>query len=277
MGNVGWSSKPGSQDTDRTTEALHHDDGEFHSPYATRSMQGPTIVDRRLFFVTTSENKTTAAAPWTNKTKPRIGTQDKKEYSVDTLADKTLHEDNLFNVYLGESLVPFVALPPLTAALPASKKNMSMPLEHTECDRDESTQRGKKPFCEVDAEELDPRMRTRWAIMEELWTQNKGENDKKSLTQRLNYQKSLTSQLDYLAEVGDQVIRIAYTTSGRPTATLIEDNQAILDTTLYQVTCQSHNEAYYLLSIINSTAMARAVKPYWAKEIRHLHKHLWNQ
>ena len=181
-----WSSKPGSQDTDRTTEALHHDDGEFHSPYATRSMQGPTIVDRRLFFVTTSENKTTAAAPGTNKTKPRIGTQDKKEYSVDTLADKTLHEDNLFNVYLGESLVPFVALPPLTAALPASKKNMSMHLEHTECDRDESTQRCKKPLCEVDAEELDPRMRTRWAIMEELWTQNKGENDKKSLTQRLN-------------------------------------------------------------------------------------------
>ena len=274
-----WSSKPGSQDTDRTTEALHHDDGEFHSPYATRSMQGPTIVDRRLFFLTTSENKTTPATPGTVKTNPRIGGQDKKHYSVDTLEDRTLHEDNLFNVYLGESLVPFVALPPLTAALPGSKKNMSMPLDHTECDRDESTQRCKIQLCEVDVEKLDSRMRTRWTIMEELWTQNRGKEDTKSLTRNLNWLNKLTNQMDYLAEVRDQVIRIAYTTSGRPTATLIEDNQAILDTTLYQVTCRSHNEAYYLLSIINSTAMARAVKPYcptnWAKEIRHLHKHLW--
>ena len=35
------------------SEALHHDDGKFKSPYAELSSQGPTIVDRRLFFVET--------------------------------------------------------------------------------------------------------------------------------------------------------------------------------------------------------------------------------
>ena len=34
----------------RKTEALHHDDGKYKSPYAELSSQGPTIVDRRLFF-----------------------------------------------------------------------------------------------------------------------------------------------------------------------------------------------------------------------------------
>ena len=35
----------------KTSEALHHDDGKFKSPYAELSSQGPTITDRRLFFV----------------------------------------------------------------------------------------------------------------------------------------------------------------------------------------------------------------------------------
>ena len=48
---------------------------------------------------------------------------------------------------------------------------------------------------------------------------------------------------------------------------------------LYQVTCLNLDEAYYLLAIINSNALAKAAKPFcptnWKKEIRHLHKHLW--
>ena len=95
----------------------------------------------------------------------------------------------------------------------------------------------------------------------------------------MNWLSKLTNQLEYLADPGNRPVRIAYTTSGRPTAALIEDREAILDTKLYQVTCRSENEAYYLLSIINSTVLAKAVKPFcttnWAKEIRDLHKHLW--
>ena len=60
---------------------------------------------------------------------------------------------------------------------------------------------------------------------------------------------------------------------------MIEDDKAILDTTLYQVTCRSENEAYYLLAIINSTALFRAVEHLMPRgkfgRARHLHKHLW--
>ena len=274
-----WSTPKGTSDRRRSTEDLYHDDGEFHSPYVDHAMQGPTIVDRRLFFVNKSPNNVLAAAQGTWMTSPRIGTQDKKDYSVAELENKPMHENNLFDVYLGESLVPFVTLPPLSAVLPVSKEKMHMPLDHSNCERDEERQYCKKRLCEVVTEELDSRMQSRWQTMERLWVNGRGENDKKSLTQRLNYNDALVSQLEYLADTVTKRTRIAYTTSGRPTAAIIEDHQAILDTALYQVTCRSKNEAYYLLSIINSTAMAKAVKPFcptnWAKEIRHLHKHLW--
>ena len=52
-----------------------------------------------------------------------------------------------------------------------------------------------------------------------------------------------------------------------------------MDRNLYQVTCRNLNEAYYLLAIINSSALAKVAKPFcasnWTKEIRHLEKHLW--
>ena len=274
-----WSTPEGTKESVRTIEPLHHDDGKFHSPYAEHTMQGPTIVDRRLFFVSTSPNNVMAAAPGTQQTHPRTTKQDKKHYLVNDLDNMVLHDDNLFEVYLGESMVPFVALPPLTAGLPASKQNLDMPLDHSDCERDEKTGRCKKQRCEVDADQLDQRMRERWAVMERLWIENRGKSDTKSLTQNLNWLNKLTNQLNYLSSPGMRPVRIGYTTSGRPTAALIGNDQAIVDTKLYQVTCRSLKEAYYLLAIINSTAMFRAVEPLMSRGLyggaRDLHKHLW--
>ena len=94
----------------------------------------------------------------------------------------------------------------------------------------------------------------------------------------MNWLNKLISQLDYLREPGDRPVRIAYTTSGRPTAVLIADNEAILDTTLYQVSCRNQDEAYYLLAIINSNALEAEVSDFMPTGLfgpRHLHKHLW--
>ena len=59
---------------------------------------------------------------------------------------------------------------------------------------------------------------------------------------------------------------------------MLEDTDALVDSTLYWVTCNNIEEAYYLLAIINSNTMAEAVKPLMPKGqfgARHLHKHLW--
>ena len=274
-----WRGPTDTPQVTRRTEALHHDDGEFHSPYADIARQGPSIRDRRLFFVSVEPNTTFMAAPNTFKTYPRKGSQDKKKYDVGVLDGNVAHADNLFDVYLGESIAPYVTLPPLTAALPVDKLSMTLPLDHSSCPANPKTGNIRHNECVVNTAQLDTRMRSRWNTMESLWDANKGKNDKKSLYQRLNYHNILTSQLDWLRNPGDRPVRIAYSAHGEPTAALISDDKAVLEEKLYQVTCRDLDDAYYLLAIINSNALAQAAKPFcttnWNKEIRDLHKHLW--
>ena len=268
----------GTADAARTVVPLIHDDGTFRSPYEGFASRGADVFDRRLYFVTEHPHDNKFALPNTFVTYPREGSLDKKKYNVESLNGLIVNGDNLFNVFLGESLAPYVTLPPLKAALPVSKATLTIPLDHSGC---KQLKNGliRHNACEVDKLELEPNMRARWEKMERLWDANKGKSDKKSLSQNLNWLNKLTSQLAYLRDPGDRPVRIAYTTNGRPTAALIADSDAILDTKLYQVTCEDSNEAHYLLAIINSNALARAAKPFcttnWAREIRDLHKHLW--
>ena len=340
-----WSGPTGTPQVKRRLTDLIHDDGTFRSPYADFANRGADVFDRRLFFVSVSPNENPFAPPDTYVTYPRIGKLDKKGYSVEELNGQIVYGDNLFSVYLGESLAPYVTLPPLTAALPVSKAKMMIPLDHTRCPGWPDGESIRHIACEIDRQELDPNMRARWEKMERLWEANRGKTDTKSLTQNLNWLNKLTSQLAYLRQLVNPIvpatpanpidtataggnvivtdaaaavdttavnptattidaptvipakagiqkldaaepsnpverpIRIAYTTNGRPTAALIDDNKAILDTKLYQVTCRDLDEAHYLLAIINSDALAKAAKPFcttnWSKEIKDLHKHLW--
>ena len=273
-----WRGPTDTPEVTRLTETLHHDDGKFHSPYAAIATQGPTIVDRRLFFVSCEPNQTLMAAPDTFITSPRRSSRDKKKYDVSALEGNVVHGDNLFDVYLGESIAPYVTLPPLKAALPVDKPSMTLPLDHSLCPANPKTGTVKHDACLVDTAKLDTRMQTRWNTMSSLWDANKGGNDKKSLYQRLNYHNILTSQLKWLRNPGDRPVRIAYTGITTPAATLITDNKGILDHALYQVSCRDLDEAYYLLAIINSKVMFETVKPLMPKGqfgARDLHKHPW--
>ena len=77
---------------------------------------------------------------------------------------------------------------------------------------------------------------------------------------------------------GKRPVRIAHTSSGTPTAALLNDDDAITENVLYWITCKDLPEAHYLLAIINSEALAEAVAPLMSKGqfgARHVHKHLW--
>ena len=272
-----WSGPTNTPYVQRSVAPLVHDDGTFRSPYEAVASRGADVFDRRLYFVTAHPNENPFAPPDTFVTYPREGSLDKKNYSVAELEGQIVGGDNLLDVYLGESLAPYITLPPLTAALPVSKATMEIPLDHSGC---EELPSGfiRHDACEVDKQELDLNMRARWEKMERLWEANRGKADTKSLSQRLNYLNIMSNQLDYLCNPGDRPVRIAYTTSGRPTAALIADNRAIVDTTLYQVICRNLDEAYYLLAIINCVALETAVRNFMPTGLfgaRHLHKHLW--
>ena len=170
-----------------------------------------------------------------------------------------------FDIHLGETVAPYVALAPRTAVLPLSKTSMEVSLDHSRCTFTADDRHQGKRHCILDVQSLSANMRSRWRVMERLWDANKGKNDRKSLFERLNYHNSLTSQLEYLRTEGPQAIRVAYGGWGRPTAALIEDSGAILDYKLFQVRCESLAEAHYLLAIINSVALENAAVPFMTK------------
>ena len=260
----------------RNSEPLHHDDGDFKSPYAAASSQGPTIVDRRLFFVEKVPHTGMLPAANTTNVKPRQGNQDNYKYEGKLHhLEGVVSNDHLFKVYLGECLAPYVALKPLRAVLPVSRSSMTMPLIHDDCEDD------KHNACRLDIAALHHSVRQRWNSAAEMYREVHQAQTIKDLYDRLNYQKILTSQLETLQDAiaNGTTTRLAYTQSGQPTAAIVRDNRAIVDRKLYQTICTSEDEASYLMAILNSDELAARAKPFcttnWAKKIRDFEKHGW--
>ena len=260
----------------KVSEALHHDDGKYKSPYADLSSQGPTITDRRLFFV--EETASTARIPAANATniKPRLGDQDKITYEgqLERL-EGVVSNDHLFDVFLGECIAPFVALDPLRAALPIHRPTMTMEVDHTKC------KDNKHDACRLKVETLHQSMRNRWNNAADMFQEAHKNQVINNLYERLNYQNILTAQLGYLraAIAGDGTTRVVYTQSGQPTAAIIRDHHSIVDRKLYQTACRPEAEASYLVAILNSDELAASARPFctsnWAKKIRDFEKHGW--
>ena len=250
----------------KVSEALHHDDGKFKSPYAELSSQGPTVLDRRLFFVDTLPHS--VAIPLGNSTnvRARQGNQDNIKYDGQLhLLEGVVHNDHLFDVYLGECIAPYVALYPLQAALPVHRPTMTLPL---------------LPDGGLDVAALHDSMRRRWDNAAAMFREAHQGRVITELFSNLNHLNKFTSQLDYLqgAIAGNGTTRIAYTTQGEPTAALIRDNHSIVDHKLFQTVCQSEYEAYYLLSIINSRAFTEKAQAFMSRGLygaRDFHKHGW--
>ena len=261
----------------RKSEALHHDDGKFKSPYAELSSQGPTIVDRRLFFVETVPHTAMLPAANTTNVQPRLSKQDKMNYEGQlTQMEGVVSNDHLFDVYLGECIAPYVALDPQKAALPVHRTTMTMPLIHDDCEDD------KHDACRLEVAALHSTMQRRWSNAVEMYREAHKNQAIKDLYSRLNHQNILTSQLGYLqGAIADngKTTRVAYTTQGEPTSAIVRDKYAVIDHKAFQTECQTKEEAHYVTAILNSNQLASQAKPFcttnWAKKIRDFHKHGW--
>ena len=77
---------------------------------------------------------------------------------------------------------------------------------------------------------------------------------------------------------GTAKVRVAYTGIGTPTATIIADDHAILDTALYQTECASEDEACYLMAVLNSNKLTAEAETFMSRGLygaRNFHKHGW--
>ena len=263
-----WRGETGTDNVRRLPRGITDTSVRGDSPYDRYSRMGAAIRPRRFFFVEETENPALFQAPQTITVNPRRGSLDKKpwnELDLTALTGQTIELTHLFNIYMGETIAPYVTLQPLQALLPFKQGDNAIP----------SDENGIGGISMVG---LERRMRQRWQIINRLWETSKSRANRLNLLKNLDYLNKISSQLAWRQDQGVRPTRIVYTTSGLPTAAVIQDNGAIIDETLYWVTCQDTQEANYLLAIINSNALAEAAAPLMAKGqfgARSLHKHLW--
>ena len=263
-----WQGAAGAKDVQRERIAITDTSVSGTSPYADRFRQGASIVPRCLFFVNEVESTTIVRAAQTVKVEPRRGSNDKapwKKLDLTAITGQTIEKAHLFDVHLGETVVPYATLTPLKALLPLKQSDTELPVD-------------ANGTGGIHLGGLEQRMRGRWQQVNTLWEQHKGAKDKKTLLDRLDYHRELSAQLKWRENDKGTPIRVAYTASGQSTAAIIDTHDAIIDYTLFWASCRDNQEAHYLLAIINSRTLYETVKPLMAKGqfgARHLQKHLW--
>ena len=263
-----WLGKTGTADVRRVSVAITDTSERGESPYNGYARQGASLRPRRLIFVEEIENPAIVQAGQTITVNPRRGGQDKRPWrdlDLTAITDQTIETQHVYDVYLGETVAPYTTLDPLWAVLPVRCRDTGLP-----------TDDGGVGGIRLGG--LERRMRERWQTISDLWEQHKARANKLNLLGRLDYHAELSSQLSWQHNPKDRRVRVVQSEAGQPTAALLQDNDALVDETLYWITCQSVQEAYYLLALINSATLYEAVIPLMAKGqfgARHLHKQLW--
>ena len=213
-------------------------------------------------------NPSVVRAGQTITVNPRRGSQDKKPWrSLDLAAitEQTIEVQHVFDVHLGETLVPHATLAPLRAVLPFKRSDAGLPADI-------------EGVGGVDLGALGQRMRDRWQAVSRLWEENKRPVNKLNLLGRLDYHRELSAQLAWQRNPGDRPVRVVYSGYGAPTAALIHDIDVIVDYKLFWIACKDTIEAHYLLAIINSDALYELATLLMSKGqfgARDLQKHLW--
>ena len=114
-----------------------------------------------------------------------------------------------------------------------------------------------------------PGMATWWRGAERLWERHKAAKSTMSLLGRLNFQRGLESQIPPAA------LRVVYTTSGQYLAAcIVDDDKALIDSSLYWAAIETVEEARYLCAVLNSDALLALIRPLQSRgehNPRHFH------
>ena len=264
-----WLGEAGARDVQRISVAMTDASaGDIASPYSGHSRKGADIYPRCFFFVEETTNPAVVRASQTITVNPRRGSQDKNPWrSLDLtgITGQTIEIQHVFDVHLGETLVPYAMLEPLKAVLPFKSTDGEILVDPNGVG---GVYRGG----------LERRMRERWGTISALWEENKQRHNKLDLLGNLNHYSKLSSQLEWQRIAGRRPIRVVYGSSGAPTAALLHEDETIVDFNLFWITCRNVEEANYLLAIINSSVlynMVTSLMPKGQFGARHLQKQLW--
>ncbi len=237
----------------------------YSSPYGERTRKGADIYPRPFFFVNLEDSPTRVQAANVRSVSPRRSKQEKtpwKDLALAELAGQTIEAEHVFNVHLGETVAPYVLLEPLNAILPLSKTTGEL-------------LKKEDGWYGVDPLALGSRMRRRWATVSEIWDSRKGRNNRLTLLERIDYVGNLSVQ----RAMPRHDIRVVYSANGRPTCTILFDNEALIDNALMWIPCATTDEAQYLEAVINSDVVWDAASRFMSRGQfggRNMKKLLWH-
>ena len=247
--------------------SLAASEGEFASPYGGTARNGATVFPRLLFFVQQENPTATVLASDSLTVSPRRSVYEKapwRDLDPAALISRPIEKAHVFDILLGETLAPYVVLDPLNAAIPLSRASKRL----------EKLDDG---WYGVDPRSLGRLMRGRWKDVNTLWDAHKTAKSRLSLLEQLDYMNKLSVQRGPHGDEGS--VRVVYASSGRPTAAILRDVEAVVENTLYWMPIMSEIEAHYVVAIVNSDVLEELVIPItpknWAGKVRHTHKHLW--
>ncbi|MBV9379527.1 MAG: trypsin-like peptidase domain-containing protein [Streptosporangiaceae bacterium] len=205
------------------------------SPYASRFTQGATIVPRVLFLVNPGTVNPLGTVAGQRPVRSRRSPTEKSPWKLLDDLTGAVETEFIRPVYTGESVLPFLCLPPLQAVIPWDGHRLL---------RDGDLGLGRHPGL------------ADWLHKAETaWMQHRS-SERLSLTERLDYRRGVTQQFPIAKH------RVVYGASGTYlAATIIEDSSAIIEHRLYWAATASLDEARYLTAILNSSALTIAVRP----------------
>ena len=219
------------------------------SPYHPRFRQGATLVPRVLFMVEARPAGPLGQVVNRMPVRSARSASEKAPWrGLDSL-EGVVENEFVYRVHLGETILPFRALEPKRAVLP---------IDH----------RGNLLRDDVVAE---------YSGLSDWMTKAEGawEAHRKSsmtLAQQIDYHGKLTDQFPLVDR------RVVYNASGMHlSAARVMDHRAVVEHSLYWAAVSSELEAWYLLAILNSVTITRAVRPLMAygKDERHVDKYVW--
>ena len=167
--------------------SLHTGDGR---------VKGAAVYPRRLLFVEEAPSTTIVQATPLVTVRPREGAQDKEPWrslDLSVITGVSVESTYLFDLHLGETVVPYATLSPLKALLPFKRSDNELPIS-------------PEGIGGIDITTLEQRMRERWRIISALWEEHKAAANRLDLLGQLDYYGKLSAQLDWQRNPGERAL-----------------------------------------------------------------------
>lgn len=223
------------------------------SPYGPRFSQGATLVPRFLLFVEAAGDNPLGAGAGRRRVHSYRNSNEKQPWKALPSLTGTIEKQFLRPTLVGDSVLPFRLRPAREAVIPW-----------------DGTDLGRTTGERLD---LYPGLAQWWRQATTTWDTNRTAGSTLSLLDRIDYQRGLTNQLPGSA------IRVVYTKSGMYlAATIVTDPKMVIDHKLYWASAASLDEATYLVTVLNSNALLKLIRPLQARgehNPRDFDKYVW--